>query len=454
MDEVYRNLFPCKAIPEDPGQARLIGLYGQGQEGLWLQRVKVPGGRLTGSQWRALAEIARRFTPRTPLHLTTRQDVEIHDLTAEQVPAVQEALASAGLSCLGAAGDTWRNVTVCPCSGTLAGRADLSDLAGRIEDMLRNTPGTYELPRKFKISLSCDETCGQPWINDIGLITASADGRTVFQAVLAGSLGPRPGTGVKLFERLEPNEVLPMVSAAVGVFAAHGDRTNRARARLRYVRERMGEETFAKRMREAFRVAKAERDWPAVDFPSKRGTFTDSITICFPNGDLRPAEAEILGELQDDGHAVRISTRHQVVIYSNSATELEEAAKALPGRANAAVVACPGRRWCSRALAGTNDLADRIRSELGLSIPAGTEVSISGCPNGCSQAAVADFGLIGRVAADGGDRREVFDLYVGGGMGRDSRLARKTAEKLSADEAVARVAACLAAPTERGGRRP
>ena len=86
------NLFPCTRLPEDAHQAKLIGLYAQAQDGLWLQRVKIPGGRLGPTQWAGLAELAREFTPKTPLHLTTRQDIEIHDLTPDQIPGVQRRL--------------------------------------------------------------------------------------------------------------------------------------------------------------------------------------------------------------------------------------------------------------------------------------------------------------------------------------------------------------------------
>jgi sulfite reductase beta subunit-like hemoprotein len=145
------DLYPCQRIPDHASDAKLIGLYRQKQEDLWLQRVKMPGGRLTANRWRALAEIARRVTPQTPLHLTTRQDIEIHDLPAEQVPLVQAALNEAGLTCFGAAGDTFRNITVCPCSGTAPGTVELMGVAQKIQDTLAAVDGIYALPRKFKI---------------------------------------------------------------------------------------------------------------------------------------------------------------------------------------------------------------------------------------------------------------------------------------------------------------
>jgi sulfite reductase beta subunit-like hemoprotein len=109
--------FPCEALPEDGARARLLGVYPQRQEGLFMQRVKLPGGRIAASQLRALASISERCGPDWPLHLTTRQCFELHGLRREDVPAVQREIQAAGLTSLGAAGDTLRNLTVCPGAG-------------------------------------------------------------------------------------------------------------------------------------------------------------------------------------------------------------------------------------------------------------------------------------------------------------------------------------------------
>ena len=81
--------FPCSSLPDDAGHARLLGLYPQRQEGLWMQRLKVLGGRLSPEQWDAVARIATEFTPLAPLHLTTRQDIEFHDLPPELIPFLE-----------------------------------------------------------------------------------------------------------------------------------------------------------------------------------------------------------------------------------------------------------------------------------------------------------------------------------------------------------------------------
>ena len=434
--------FPCRSVPEDPSLQKLIGLYPQAQEGLMLQRVKVPGGRLSAEQWRLLGAIAMEFTPDTPLHLTTRQDIELHDLAPEQIPPVQERLSRIALTCLGAAGDSFRNITVCPCAGTAAGSVDLMPLAGQIEDAIKAVDGIYRLPRKFKIALSCGADCGQPWINDLGLVAERRNGAWGFRAVAAGSLGAKPGTGMLLFDWLAAEDVLPLAVAAVCVFAHHGDRQNRHKARLRHVRRRLGNEAFKQLIVDALELARAEPDWPRPILPEADGRFAAKATLTFPNGDVTPRMADALGQIEaDDDFSVRIANQHQVIVFGPD----EEAvgwklAEFEPLRAAAetqpSVVACPGKRWCSRGLVHTNELADRIRAEFGSQIPRGATVCISGCPNGCSQSAVADIGLIGGRARRNGRSCEVFTLMTGGGMGSDEKLAEPLAGKLNADEAI------------------
>ena len=97
MDSQHEINFPCSSVPEDAAAARLVGLYPQRQAGLWMQRVKVLGGVLTAQQWRGLGSAVRNFTPGTPLHLTTRQDVELHDVSTEHVGALQHLMIDEGL---------------------------------------------------------------------------------------------------------------------------------------------------------------------------------------------------------------------------------------------------------------------------------------------------------------------------------------------------------------------
>lgn len=402
---------------------------------------------MTSQQWHALAGLARRFTPDTPLHLTSRQDIEIHDLRKDQVPVVQQEMARAGLTGLGACGDTLRNVTVCPCSGLVRGVPDLEPLAWQIRKLLEAENGVYSLPRKFKISLSaCEDGCAQPFINDLGLVAVELDGMWGFRVMAAGSLGARPATGIRIFDWLPAGEVLPLALAAIRVFAEHGDRTNRAKARLRHVRERMGNYPFVVLLKQALARARQERVWPMVRLKEGVKTYPAKMPLNFLGGDISPDAADALGRLAArPDTCLRISNHHQVVIFGTDAERLAAQVAGEPALAEAArpgprIVVCPGSRWCKHGLTNTIAMGTRIREQLADALPPDTTICISGCPNGCSQHAVADFGLAGVLTTIDGVRREAYNLVVDGGMGRSDALARPMAQRLLPEHVVDRIA--------------
>lgn len=250
---------------------------------------------------------------------------------------------------------------------------------------------------------------------------------------------------MRLFDWLGASEVLPLAVAAVRVLATHGDREHRSRARLRHVRERIGADAFAALLQERFELAKAERTWPEADLPESTGGFSSRLALSFANGDITPPAADALAALAAANDVrVRIANHHRVIVFGRDARQLGEAVAALDplteaARPQAAIVACPGTRWCKRSLTGTNRLADRIREQLGERLTQEMTVCVSGCPNGCAHSAVADIGLIGVRAARNGGKQEAYKLLVGGGMGRNDELARQVAPRLSAEQALARI---------------
>jgi len=175
--------FPCQSFPTETRQARLLGIYPQRQQGQWMQRVRIPGGILSAGQWRVLAQIARQFTPATPLHLTTRQDMELHDLSAEEVPIAQQLLAKAGLTSLGSGGDTLRNIIVVPCS---AGRTNevpnLLPLAGAIEQALAVCEGIFALPRNSRFPLDASKAAVVRSFTTLRLWQCSATANGAFRS--------------------------------------------------------------------------------------------------------------------------------------------------------------------------------------------------------------------------------------------------------------------------------
>ena len=166
--------------------SKLCGVYPQKQDGLFMQRVKIFGGRITLQQWRTVARLAAIYTPQTPLHLTTRQDIEFHNVSADDLSAIQRVVTAIGLSTLAAGGDSVRNITV--CTSCVEG-ADIYDFAKFAKERLEAEQMTFNLPRKFKISFSaCSRACAKPFINDLGFVLQE---NGLFTVVGAGSLGPQ-----------------------------------------------------------------------------------------------------------------------------------------------------------------------------------------------------------------------------------------------------------------------
>jgi sulfite reductase (ferredoxin) len=435
--------FPCARCPDDPGTARLLGLYNQRQDGLLMQRVKVHAGAITAEQWRTVAQLAREHTPDYPLHLTTRQDIELHGLVPSRVPAVHRGLADVGLTTVGACGDTLRNVTTCPGNGLNHGSADVGGIADAIRAAGESLPFIRSMPRKFKISISgCPRSCARPWINDLGLI-ASHDG--TFRAILAGSLGARPGTGIDVYAGLELNELVPLAIAAIRLFNAEGDRQNRQRARLRHVRERIGDEAFKQKLDELFQIEKAAGRWPTPEAPQIVNNPLPETRLLPPLGDFTPDLALQLADAASTaGAEIRLGFEHDLFIYGN--VDLTNELKAMIGGPR--VVACPGSTWCERGITDTRAAATRIHGLLAKDDD--LSICLSGCPNNCAHAAVADIGLTGRIRNIDGVPTQCFRLLAGGDKGAGPRLAVELAPTVPAGQAPGVVQAIVRAYANDG----
>ncbi len=439
-------VFPLEQYPPAPGTASLLGIYEQRQEGLHMQRGKVHRGQITPAQLTALGELASALSPGYPLHVTTRQDVQFHGVRSDDLPELQRGLAEAGLTSVGACGDSLRNVTTCPGNGLVEGTLDVSGVADAIRRSAESLPFIRDLPRKFKVSVSgCREGCARPWINCLGFV-ARSDGS--FQVIGAGSLGHRPAAGIELYEAAQPAEVVPLVIASLRLFNAEGDREHRTRARFRHVRERMGDEEFRRRLDARFRRELREGSWPTPELPKVEEGLPLQAHLHLPLGDLRPEEARRLGEdVADADGVIRLGLEHDMLIYAPRSVRLGAELEAMDG--GPSIVACPGTEWCKRGLCSSRGLETQLRS--GREPLDGLTVAISGCPNNCAHAAVADIGLTGRIRKVSGERAECFRLVAGGGKGASHRLGVELHPAVAA-ETTPQVVAWLAQEYRGGGR--
>ena len=401
---------------------KFLGIYPQKQEGKFMQRIKVPGGKITWQQWRALAQIAKDYTPNTGLHLTTRQDIELHNVDGADSEKVLERIGQSGLTTLGAGGDSLRNVTVCSPSGLKTGSFDMFELAELIGDFLQSQPVAGNLPRKFKVSLSCcKDSCAKPYISDIGFV-AQDDGRLT--VTVAGSLGARPGLAIEFLRDLDASDALPLCNAALDMFAEHGDRENRRKARFRHIRERFGDEKFVAELVERFELKKAERSWSDVVLKKNTEGTPLIARIQLIGGDISADEAiALVDSAQPAGAILRIDLCHGLELYGDTEFDLPEGLDKLKNKPK--VIACPGLRTCPNGLADCKSTAAAILDKLTDGLGKDVTINISGCPNNCVHSAIADIGLVGAVRTIGSERVACYQILTGGGNGTNNVLATK-----------------------------
>lgn len=449
------------------------GVYGIRGSDTHMIRVKLPGGRVTAQQFAKLGDIAEKYA-RGVGHVTTRQDIQYHWVTMEDVPRVLRELEAVGITTREACGNSVRNVTACPLAGICSKEEfDFGPHAlGLARHLIRN-PKSQDLPRKFKISVSgCNTDCAMAAIHDIGLVARKrvVDGaeQQGFRLLAAGGLGswPRPAMPIAEFVRAED---LPIwAEAIVEVFAQFGNRKDRNKARMKFILAEKGFEWFQREIltRVAARSVKVEDalsfQAPASGTHNGNGHGNDLVQIApvgepdanrwlksnvwpqkqkglaavwvkLPSGALATIhfyELADLALLYGDG-TIR-TTATQNVLLPNVPIDnvkvihekLREIGLSDSGIHDVAdVVSCPGAETCNLGITKSRNLAevlrDRVRSitdEESRKI----RIKISGCPNSCGQHHVADIGFHGMSRKVDGDQAPYYQLLVGGSGAHDS----------------------------------
>ena len=418
MDSQKYQSSGVAAVPIYPGTERISGVYPQKQQGLFLQRIRVLGGRISWVQWRKIAGIVRRYSQRRTFHISTRQDIELHDIAGPDIKNVQEKLVSVGLITNGAGGDTVRNITVCSGCGSEPDAGGILPVAELLHKTL--TARAFNLPRKFKISFSgCSLNCAKPWISDLGFVLQQ---NGLFIVIGAGSLGPRPAAGIPLYKDLTPKWILPFCIASLEFFKENGDRENRHRARLRHVREKLGDERFKTELLAVFERVKSSQAWPDVTLGGPNDSIKFLYKLQLPNGNISAEDALHLADAaQPSGAELRINLEHGLELYGSQTFLLPDNLTILQNLP--IIISCPGLSSCSRALTNTWAMADTIRKRIGQTKP-DLRICISGCPNGCAHSAVADIGLIGMRRNRDGQSADCFRILTGGHNGIDDCLAK------------------------------
>lgn len=404
----------------EPRTSRVLGVYPQKQDGLFMQRVKILGGRINWHQWRRVAELAVEYASGFPIHVTTRQDIELHNIRRQDVGTVQQGLAEAGLTTFGACGDSVRNITVCAGCEFCPNGLDLIPLARLVRGYIEQESVAFTLPRKFKISFSgCSKACAKPWLNDLGFV-GQPDG--CFTVIGAGSLGAKPAVGIQLYENLRAEDILPLCTAAVEFFEQHGDRQNRRRARFRHIREKFGDDAFRAELDRRFEQVRTRTSWPCVRPRQSQSNAKLQCRLQLPHGNVTATEAVQLADAaQAQDAVVRIDLEHGLHLYGPKPVRMPE--ELAPMAKAPIIVACPGCTTCPRGLTDCWATAAKIREALPARDLSGVRINISGCPNGCAHSATAQIGLLGMIRKCEGQAAPHYRLLTGGGNGTTNVLA-------------------------------
>ncbi|HAM33165.1 MAG TPA: ferredoxin--nitrite reductase [Deltaproteobacteria bacterium] len=423
----------------------------------YLLRVRIPLGRVSPRHLRTLAETADRYATGGGVHLTTRQDVHIYGVEMRRIEGALSFLAEAGLTTREACGDTVRNIVVCPFAGVSPGEVfDVTPYAQALGARLLRHPLGQRLPRKFKIAFDGCRGADHAGLlfQDVGVrAIVSPDGRPGFQVNVAGGLGALPQAGFPLEPFTPVCRLWSTVEALLRIFDRMGDRTNRGRARLKFVAGRLGAEAFRRLLFDERETV--ESSDPAggptmpdpvvtegadprghAGLPAWTGAFRQvqaglvAFPLRIPLGDISSERLRSLAELTErTGAEARITTAQGILLTDMPEAEGESIAGALrgygfpPPRA-VSIVRCAGTDTCTVGATRVRGLAALLEEKIA-SMEAETgrqgpvAIRISGCPNGCGHHLVGEIGLRGVARKVNGRLAPHYMLHLGGGARED-----------------------------------
>ncbi|KAF2989089.1 NirA family protein (plasmid) [Methylocystis sp. MJC1] len=469
--------------PAENFRWRYYGLfYVAPAQSAYMLRLRIPNGALTHWQFAGLADLAEAMGGGY-LHVTTRANLQIRQIEPRNAATIVEAVQDLGLWSKGSGADNVRNITGTPTAGVDPQELiDTRPYARAMHHHILNDRSLYGLPRKFNIAF-----------DGAGLIGALEDTNDIgFQAVeILDGHGIAPGvyfrltlggiTGHKDFARdtgviVRPEEAVGVADKILRVFIEHGDRTNRAKARLKYVLDAWGVDKFLAVVEEKLGrsltrapidaiAARPRQDRQAhIGVHKQKQTGLNWIGVALPLGRLTPAQTRGLADIArsfGDG-CLRLTVWQNVLVTGVKNDDVARAVEAIEALGlstqaspiRAGLVACTGSFGCRFAAADTKQDAAAIADHCDATAPIDTPINIhlTGCHHSCAQHYIGDIGLIGaRVPVnDEGDAVAGYHILAGGGFGEAAGIARELFLNVKAEDAPKTVAAILRA--YRGAR--
>ncbi|QBI54682.1 nitrite/sulfite reductase [Streptomonospora litoralis] len=449
------------------GRFRWLGLYTQRAPGIeggktavlepeelddryFMLRVRIDGGQLSVAQLRAIADISTTYA-RDTADITDRQNVQLHWIRIEDVPAIWEKLEAVGLSTMEACGDTPRVIMGCPVAGVDENEIiDATPQIRQIHDEYIGSPLFSNLPRKFKTTISgCSAFCTNHEIDDVALAgVVGPDGAPGFDLFVGGGLSTNPMFAQRLGAFVRPDQVSDVWAGVAGIFRDYGYRRLRHRARIKFLIKDWGAAKFREVLEKEY-LGYALPDGPEIDM--REGQQRDHIGVHRQrDGRNYVGFAARVGRIPGTGLAriadiaeehgsdrIRTTADQKLVILDVADDRVDSIVSTLeaedlrvrPSVFRRQTMACTGIEFCKLAIVETKDRGAELIDELERRLPDFPEpvtINLNGCPNSCARIQVADIGLKGQLVTDAdGDQVEGFQVHLGGGMGLNPAFGRK-----------------------------
>jgi sulfite reductase (ferredoxin) len=454
-----------------------FGVYEQRKDNTYMLRIRCAAGALTPAQLRVVAEHSQKYGGDT-LHITTRQELQIHDVQLDNVVPIMRQFLASGLSSRGGGGNTVRNITASIDSGVALDEVfDVSPYAFALTSRLIREPDSWLLPRKYKIAFSnSSEDTARAAFNDLGFIAKIRNGVKGFEVYVAGGMGTKPQAGNLLHEFAPDSEVYIIAEAVKRLFNKHGNRKNRHAARLRFLWNNLGKAGFlelyhqevdALRQEGAVPLSLSEtREMPpapniapvtvfSLEFDMWRKRYVTlqkqpglcSVLVPVFLGNLTTENAIALAAfLMPFGEDVLRATIDQNLCLRNVpeaflgnvyAVVKNLTTLASEPRFLGSSVACTGASTCKLGIClPRGALAAVLKklktSSLDLDQVADLRMNLSGCPNTCGAHMAADLGFFGKVARKGQTPYPAYGIVIGGSLGNGTARMAQPAGEVSA----------------------
>jgi ferredoxin-nitrite reductase len=426
----------------------------------FMARLRIPGGIVKSYQLRELARVAQELTTGY-VQLTTRANFQLRLIESKNAPEVLRRIQSVGLHTRGAGADNIRNLTTNPTAGIdPVELIDCLPYLNELAQIILNDRSFYDLPRKFNVAFDGGGLIGSlEDTNDIGVKAVSTQSGVAFRMAIGGATGHKAFAN-DLGVLVPPGQVVKVLCAAIRVYIESGCRTDRKKARLKHLLEKLPLADYLAKIEEklGFKLEREPYDstkmrWASEelkhshigDYPQKQRGL-NYIGATLPVGQITPRQMLRVADLIDahGSGEIRLTVWQNFIIPNVPDSFVATVKKTLekiglPARQSnlsSGVVACTGNSYCKFAQANTKshalELIKSLEKRIELDHP--INIHITGCPNSCAQHYIGDIGCLGTKTRINGESVDAYHIFVGGGFGHYREIGRQIFTGVSANE--------------------